>query len=167
MASILFGSCGSGNPYLAWDRRNDIISPCMSYLSAPGTTICHGTLHPKAVEGIELFNTGHFFESHEALEAAWRDESDQLRDLYRGILQVGVVYLHITRHNYPGAIKVYHRCQKWLRPWPEICLGLAVGQLRQDLEEAIAALQALGAQNIASFDLSLLKPVHYSTSENQ
>jgi predicted metal-dependent hydrolase len=116
---------------------------------------------------MEAINHGHYFEAHEALEAAWRDESSPLRNLYRGILQVGVVYLHITRHNYPGAIKVYHRCQKWLRPWPEICRSVEVGQLRLDLETAVTALQALGPQHIAEFDMSLLKPVHYSASENQ
>jgi uncharacterized protein len=114
---------------------------------------------------MELFNAGHFFEAHEALEAAWREESGPVRDLYRGILQVGVVYLHITRHNYPGAIKVYQRCQKWLRLWPETCRGVAVGQLRQDLEAVFTALQELGPQHITEFDISLLKPVHFSISE--
>lgn len=110
---------------------------------------------------MELFNRGHYFEAHEALEAAWRDESGPVRDLYRGILQVGVVYLHITWKNYLGALKVYQRCQKWLEPWPDTCRGIAVGQLRQDLEAAMAALQELGPQHIAEFDMSLLQPVHY------
>ncbi len=148
-------------------RTNDIISSAMSDLSTSGTTDCLGQLHPKAIVGMELFNLGHFFEAHEALEAAWRDESSPVRDLYRGILQVGVVYLHITRHNYPGAIKVYRRCQKWLQLWPEICRGVSVGQLRKDLDAVITALQDLGPQHIADFDLALLKPVHYSKSENQ
>jgi hypothetical protein len=78
-----------------------------------------------------------------------------------------VVYLHITRHNYPGAIKVYQRCQKWLQLWPDTCRGISVGQLRQDLETAIRTLQDLGPQHIAEFDLSLFKPVRYSESENQ
>jgi hypothetical protein len=137
----------------------------MSDLSTPGTSNCHGPLHLKAVEGLELFNAGRFFEAHEALETAWRDESGQVRDLYRGILQVAVVYLHITRHNYPGAIKVYFRCQKWLRLWPEICRGVSVGQLRQDLDAAINAMQALGPDHITDFEMSLLKPVQYSRSE--
>jgi predicted metal-dependent hydrolase len=117
---------------------------------------------PKAVEGIELFNAGLFFEAHEALEAAWRDESGPIRYMYRGILQAAVITLHITRHNYPGAIKVYHRCQKWLQPLPETCRDVAVGQMRQDLETAMTALQAQGSQHIAEFNLSLLTPVKYS-----
>ncbi len=145
--------------------ENDIISLSMSDLNFPGTDDCHAPLHPKAIQGMELFNGGHYFEAHEALEAAWRDETGPIRDLYRGILQVGVVYLHITWHNYPGALKVYRRCQKWLQPWPDTCRGVAVGQLRQDLEAVMATLQELGPQHIAEFDISLLQPVHYSISE--
>jgi predicted metal-dependent hydrolase len=148
-------------------KRNDIIPPGMSDLNASETADCQGQLHPKAVEGMDSFNAGNYFEAHEALEAAWRDEFGPVRDLYRGILQVGVVYLHITRYNYPGAIKVYYRCQKWLHPWPETCRGISVGQLRQDLDAVMLALQELGPQHIAEFDKSLLKPIHYSISVNR
>ncbi|MGB8213947.1 MAG: DUF309 domain-containing protein [Anaerolineales bacterium] len=134
----------------------------MSNLNAPGTDDCRGPLHPKAIQGMEFFNRGHYFEAHEALEAAWREEPGRVRDLYRGILQVGVVYLHITNQNYPGAIKVYQRCQKWLQPWPETCRGIEVGQLRQDLEAAVQVLQELGPQRMAAFDTTLLKPIQWN-----
>jgi predicted metal-dependent hydrolase len=49
---------------------------------------------------VESFNAGLYFEAHEALEAPRREESGQVRDLYRGILKVGAVYLHIAHHNY-------------------------------------------------------------------
>jgi uncharacterized protein len=139
----------------------------MSELIAPESSNCVGSLHPKAIEGMELFNAGRYFEAHEALEAAWRAESGPVRDLYRGILQVGVVYLHITHYNYPGALKVYQRSLKWLQLWPETCRGVSVGQLRRDLETVMSALQELGPQQIAGFDTTLLKPIHYSPSEAQ
>ena len=139
----------------------------MSDLIIPGNAECQAPLHPQAIHGMELFNLGRYFEAHEALEAAWRAESGPVRDLYRGILQVGVVYLHITNHNYPGALKVYQRSRKWLMPWPEICRGIAVGRLRRDMETVMTALQKLGPQHIAEFDASLLKPIHYSISEDQ
>jgi predicted metal-dependent hydrolase len=40
-----------------------------------GTVNYHSSLHPKAVEGIELFTAGPFFDSLEVLEAAWRNDS--------------------------------------------------------------------------------------------
>jgi len=137
----------------------------MSDLSISGTDDCQGTLHPKAIQGLELFNLGRYFEAHEALETAWRAESGSVRDLYRGILQVGVAYLHIINRNYPGALKVCQRGWKWLLPWPETCRGVAVGSLRQHLEIVMTSLQKLGPQRILEFDTALLKPVQYSKRE--
>lgn len=123
------------------------------------TVDCEGRLHPRALEGVWLFNTRHYFEAHEAFEDAWNAESSAIRDLYRGMLQAAVVYLHITRANYDGALKVYGRSQKWLTPWPEICRGVQVGKLRYDLERAVAEVRRLGPGQLQHFDLSLLKPI--------
>jgi uncharacterized protein len=126
---------------------------------------CQGKISAKVFEGLKLFNLGLYFEAHEALETAWRDESDPLRELYRGILQVAVVYLHITRRNYFGALKVYRRCRKWLQPWPENCLGIEIGQLRDDLEDAVSKLKELGENHIAEFDISSFQPIKYDRSK--
>jgi uncharacterized protein len=53
------------------------------------TTGCMGALPPLALRGLELFNQGEYFEAHEALELAWREETGPVRELYRGILQIG------------------------------------------------------------------------------
>ena len=58
------------------------------------------------MEGLKLFNKKKFFEAHEELEDAWRDETGEIRNLYQGILQVAVAYLHVTRRNFNGAVKV-------------------------------------------------------------
>jgi predicted metal-dependent hydrolase len=123
---------------------------------------CRGTLHPKAVEGMKLFNTREFFAAHEALEDAWREEKGEVRNLYRGILQVAVVYLHTTRGNYEGAIKVHERCIKWLKDWPDVCRGVQVGQLRNDLESVIKEVRRLGKANINAFEFSLFKNVEWN-----
>ncbi len=123
--------------------------------------LCHGNLHPRVVEGLELFNAGKYFEAHEALEDAWRETREPIRELYRGILQAAVVYLHISRNNYLGAIKVYVRSQKWLVDWPETCRGVNVGKLRRDLGEAVSRVRELGADQLSQFDLNQLKPVDY------
>jgi predicted metal-dependent hydrolase len=121
--------------------------------------VCNGVLHPKAIDGLKLFNEQKFFEAHEELEDAWRQETGEIKELYQGILQVAVTYLHITRGNYNGAIKVYGRSTKWLKDWPEICRGVQVGKLRQDAENVIKNLRVLGMENIAQFDKSLFQPV--------
>lgn len=126
------------------------------------TDDCAGAPHPKAIEGIKLFNEGKFFEAHEELEAAWREETGKARDLYRGILQVAVTYLHITRGNYDGAVKVYGRSLKWLRDWGDICRGIRVGKLRGDAGLVMKEVERLGRDNIGSFDRSLFEPVEWN-----
>jgi len=95
---------------------------------------------------------------------AWLEEKGKVRDLYRGVLQVGVAYLHITRGNYNGAIKVYKRSQRWLKDWPDVCRGIQVEELRRNAEAVIQAVITLGKERIAEFDLSLLKPVLWQES---
>ena len=125
------------------------------------TPDCHTPLHPQAAEGFRLFNAGKYFEAHEALEIAWLEERGRVRDLYRGILQVGVAYLHITRGNYEGAIKVYNRSLKWLKDWPAVCRGIYVEEIRKDAEKAIDEMKRLGRERIGEFDRAFLKPIQW------
>jgi len=120
---------------------------------------CRGTLSELALKGIALFNQGAYFEAHEELELAWGAETGPIREVYRGILQVAVGYLHITRRNYRGAMKMFLRLRQWLDPLPDACLGVNIAQLRTEAMAAGAAVEALGPDHMDKFDLSLLKPV--------
>ena len=126
---------------------------------------CSGRLHPRSKEGLNLFNDGRYFEAHEALEDAWKEERGAIRNLYRGILQVAVVYLHVTRRNYSGALKVYERSQKWLKDWPDECRGIKVDRLRRDLLGVIETVKRMPAQNPLPLDPSLLKPVIWNEAD--
>jgi predicted metal-dependent hydrolase len=114
-----------------------------------------------AFKGIELFNSGDYWHAHEALEEAWLEEAGEVRNLYRGILQAGVFYLHVTRSNYRGAVKVYQRSRRWLDPFPDRCRGVDIGRLRADIEVVISETRRLGSQGLQEFDLSLLKPIQF------
>ena len=131
-------------------------------MSDPIPDSCNAALHPQAEEGLRLFNAREYFEAHESLEDAWNAEPGPVRNLYRGILQIAVVYLHITRGNYNGAVKVYIRSQRWLNGWPEVCRGIEVGALRRDAETVIEEVRRLGPENIGKFDFTLLKPVRWT-----
>jgi uncharacterized protein len=120
---------------------------------------CTGELSALAIKGIELFNAQAYFEAHEELELAWGDDKGPGRELYRGILQVAVAYLHIQRGNYRGALKMFLRLRQWLDPMPAVCRGVDVAQLRQDALAARAALEALGPDRLSEFDRQLLRPV--------
>ena len=122
---------------------------------------CDTTLHPQAAEGLRLFNAGEYFEAHEALENAWNAETGEVRNLYQGILQIAVTYLHITRGNYNGAIKVYARSQRHLKDCADICQGIEVNKLREDAKAVIQEVQRLGSEHIHEFDTALLKAVSW------
>jgi uncharacterized protein len=124
---------------------------------------CQGELPDAAVRGLEHFNHGEYFEAHEFLEAAWRAETGPIRELYRGVLQVGVAYYHIQRGNYSGAVKLFARLRKWLEPFPDVCQGINLARLRQDVELVESELQRLGAQHIQHFNPSLFHPVEYQS----
>lgn len=123
--------------------------------------LCNAPLHPQAAQGLRLFNAGEYFEAHEALEDAWNAEKGKVRELYRGILQIAVAYLHVIRGNYNGAVKVYGRSQRWIKDWPDFCRGIYVKELRKDAETVITEVMRLGTERISEFDLSLLKPVKW------
>ncbi len=89
-------------------------------------------IDPRVIKGIQLFNQKKFFEAHEELELAWRDETQPIRDLYRGILQIGVAYYHIQHRNFIGAQKMFIRAEKWLLPYSGFCLGINIGKLKKD-----------------------------------
>lgn len=120
---------------------------------------CADELPAAAQRGIELFNRREFFEAHEALEMAWRGERGPVRDLYRGILQVAVAYLHLSRKNYIGVIKVMTRAFRWLAPLPNRCQGVELERLRSAARAVWAEAERLGPDRLAEFDWALFQPI--------
>jgi len=120
---------------------------------------CEGQIHPHARKGLMLFNEGRYFEAHEDLEIAWREETGKVREMYQGILEAGVTYLHIRRNNLAGALKVHSRSIRRLKDWPEVCRGTHVGQLRRDLDAIIAEGVRLGPSRMGELDPGLFRPI--------
>jgi predicted metal-dependent hydrolase len=120
---------------------------------------CQQPLAPLARSGIERFNAGEFYKAHDDLEEAWRQDDSPARDLYRGILQVGIAYFQIERGNYRGAAKMLLRVRQWLEPLPPLCRGVNIDRLRDDVTAVHSALIALGPAAIAEFDRTLFQPV--------
>jgi hypothetical protein len=110
------------------------------------------------LHGLELLNRGEYFEAHEAIEAAWRAEPGGIRQLYQGILQVAVVYHHVTRHNYYGARKVIRRAISNLSPFREISL-FDIPEIISNLETIDSRLLPLDSGRIVEINPELLLPV--------
>lgn len=126
---------------------------------------CAEPLPPLALEGIQRFNAGEYYAQHDLFEEQWFAESGPVRDLYQGILQVGVAYYQITRGNYRGALKMLLRSTQWLLALPDECQGVDVGQLREDSMRVRAELESMAPDQITKFDRGLLKPVRVVSQE--
>jgi uncharacterized protein len=142
---------------LRYTQQSNQVDALSSQCSAPMPELVR--------QGLEQFNAQEYFECHETLETAWNQEMGAVRDLYRAILQVAVAYYHIQRQNYNGAHKLFLRTLQWFAPLPDRCQGINVAQLRADAAAAREHLERLGADRIAEFDKSLLKPVQYEGME--
>jgi hypothetical protein len=135
--------------------------------SAELTETCDQKLSQAAINGLELFNRGAYFASHEFLEEAWRNDETPGRELYRAILQVAVAYLQIERRNYPGAVKMFLRLRQWIFPLPDICRGVNIARLRQDVNATYAEVINLGEDKIGEFDRSLFHPIEYDLLDSE
>ena len=105
-----------------------------------------------ARHGIEEFNAGEYFEQHEWLEKAWLEEERPIREMYQGILQIGVGFLQVERGNWMGAIKLLRRGLPRLRTLPPVCQGVDIGAFRAASETIHAELVTLGPQRLREFD---------------
>ena len=122
-------------------------------------------LHSKALEGIRYFNQGEFYEAHEPLEEAWMKTPSPERDLYQGILQIGLAYYQISRGNYRGALKMFKRGHRNLDPLGNEHLGIDIDKIRSDANAVEEALRDLGPKRIADLDEALIKSLSIAIPE--
>lgn len=109
--------------------------------------------------GLEEFNAGRYFECHETLEALWVAETDPIRYVYQGILQIGVGLYHCSRGNFRGATSLMRRGMTLLQPFRPTALGVEIDRLLDDNQRCYAAILALGAERLGELPSGLLPKV--------
>lgn len=117
---------------------------------------CEGEPHPLLIEGVRLFNAGEYYRCHEVLEDAWRSDLRPCRDLYQGILQLGICLYHIRRGNHRGARKMALRALRHLRSLPSRCQGVEVEAIRAETQAILARLQQDAEARVQADDLSVI-----------
>src|SRR5262245_16162839 len=99
------------------------------------------------LRGIELFNAGQYFESHEALEEIWMKSEGAERELLHALIQSAAALLHLQRGNLKGASSVYQRARLKLATLPRNILWLDTRDFGAQIERYFDA--ALNRQNPA------------------
>jgi predicted metal-dependent hydrolase len=127
---------------------------------------CDEPLPDRVRHAIAEFNAGQYFEQHETLEAAWRAELRPIREMYRGILQIGLACYQVQHANGVGAIKMLDRAQRLLQPFRPACQGVEVDRLLADAEKLRHEIEREGFDHLDRIDRSLFPIVHLRTSDH-
>ncbi len=129
------------------------------------TEPCTEPLPASVLRGIEEFNSGKYFEQHETLELVWRAELRPIRDLYRGVLQVGVACLQVERGNAAGALKLIDRATRWLQPFRPACQSIDVERLLADAARLREEVGRRSPNQVDRVDRRLFPRVHFVDEE--
>jgi predicted metal-dependent hydrolase len=100
---------------------------------------------PELRRAIEQFNAGEYYECHETLEDLWRGEPGTIRDLYKGILQIGVALHHAKRANLKGAQRLIASGVKLTERFAPRCLGVDTALLLETAVRIREELERLGS----------------------
>jgi hypothetical protein len=111
------------------------------------------------LQGVALFNAGEFYKQHDVFEKHWMEDGRPIRDLYQGVLQIGVALHHVETGNYRGAVKMLRRGLPRLRTLPPVCQTLDVAALRRQARAIHDELIMLGPDHLDQFDLGRLRAV--------
>lgn len=86
-------------------------------------------------EGIELFNRGELFACHEAWEEIWRSTTPEPKDLFQGLIQVGIGLYHFHTKKRPDvALRVLTKGQRRLTAFAPESHGLDVARLLDEVD---------------------------------
>lgn len=73
-------------------------------------------------KALDLFNSGAWYEAHDAFEELWHEQVNPERRLLQAIIQIAVAHVHLERGNARGAT---------------ILLGEGIGRLKASLPSAL------------------------------
>ena len=97
----------------------------------------------------DQFNSHQFFECHESFEEIWQEEISDVRDLYKGLIQIAAAYVHITRGNFVGADRLLRTGVGYLAPYrAEGAMGFDVERICRAAERQHAVLLADGPGHV-------------------
>jgi uncharacterized protein len=102
------------------------------------------------LRGIELFNSGLYWEAHEIWEAEWTpDRKGPDSGFYKGLIQVAAGCLHYTRSNRRGAVNKWRSGADYLRPYLPQHGRVALARLVTAVDGFLVAMQDPGWPELA------------------
>ncbi len=98
----------------------------------------HFTAREQVVEEARsFFNAERFWESHETLEALWRNTRGEEKELQQGLILVAAAYVHLQKDEPKVALGIFRRALPQLR-WKEgHYLGIDIEAVRKQVEAIV------------------------------
>lgn len=117
-----------------------LLAPLIAAVNA-GELGCSSEPPPGVLEGIRLFNEGLYYECHEEIEHEWHAETGEIRELYQGILQIGVGFHHASNGNLRGARLLLTDGLDKLGRFLPTCLGIDTQLLWDESATVLADIE--------------------------
>jgi len=89
-------------------------------------------------EGVGLFNEERYWESHEALEYAWRRAEGSEKEVLQGIILVAAALVHLQKNETSVTLSVMVRANEKLSRYHGERFGVSIDKLRETLSRMIA-----------------------------
>jgi predicted metal-dependent hydrolase len=94
--------------------------------------------NPAYLEGIRLFNAGHFWHAHEQWEECWRQAGEPDATFYKGIIQAAAALVHWQKGNPRGLRLNWAKSRRRLAGLPPRYMGLDLAALIVALDDFAA-----------------------------
>lgn len=89
--------------------------------------------------GLDLFNEERYWESHEALETAWRRMTGAEKDILQGIILLAAALVHLQKNEQSIALSVIGRAHQRLSPYDGGHFGIDLSVLKTKVEGMLSA----------------------------
>ena len=95
------------------------------------------TPDPRYLHGVELFNRGEYFDTHEVWEELWLDCPAAERRFYQSLIQAAVALYHWSNGNLAGATRLFHSGKRYMAPYSPAHRGLDIDDFWSQVHDRI------------------------------
>lgn len=91
-------------------------------------------------EGVELYNSGYYFEAHDAFEEIWMDARGRDRVFLQSLVQLATGTYHLSMKNFKGARSQLMKCKAKLKNFAPEYRSFKINELIHIIEELIGKI---------------------------
>jgi hypothetical protein len=112
--------------------------------------------------GVQLFNSGKFWNSHEAWEQVWIRHDEDERLFFQGLIQLAAAYHQlIVKKNYRGLLNNFDKAYPKLEVFQPKYLGVHVLPLLRFIEQGKKEVERLGPDGLEKFNYNLIPKLQF------